>query len=59
MSSIQRNENRSNSQRNAMIRAESRKNSEIAKKNQKLAIKLFTTKPTYQAVNLEKDFKAR
>jgi hypothetical protein len=42
-----------------MIRAESRKNSELAKKNQKLAIKLFTTKATYQAVNLEKDFKAR
>ena len=42
-----------------MIRAESRKNSELAKTNQKLAIKLFTTKATYQAVNLEKDFKAR
>ena len=42
-----------------MLRAESRKMSAIAKNNQKLAIKLFTAKPTYQAINLEKDYKAR
>lgn len=47
ISSIQAEEKRANSQRGAMLRADARKMSSIALSNQKLAVKLFTSKPTY------------
>lgn len=53
---IKREESRSRSTRNAMVRADMRKMSEIAVSNQKLAVKLFTSKPTYQVVNLEREY---
>jgi hypothetical protein len=42
-----------------LIRADLRRKSEIAKINQQLAIKLFTSKPTYQLVNLEREYNSR
>lgn len=56
ISGIRREESRSRSQRSAIARADLRKMSEIAASNQKLAVKLYTKKPTYQVLDLEKDY---
>ena len=59
VSGIRNEENRASSSRNATLRADLKKQSEIAHRNQKLAIKLFTSKPTYQIVNFERQFQQR
>jgi ribonuclease HII len=41
----------------ASIRIENRKLSRMADENKKIAVKLFTSKPTYQAVDFERQFK--
>ena len=40
----------------ALLRSGMHRQSEIARSNQKLAIKLFTQKPTYQVMKFEKDY---
>ena len=57
VNSIRKDEDRSRSVRNAMHRDALRRQSEIAMSNQKLAVKLFTQKPTYEVLKHEKDFK--
>ena len=42
-----------------MMRADLRKMSAIAKSNEKLAIKLYTKKPTYQVLDFEKEYQSK
>ena len=55
VTSIKKDEDRSRSVRDAMARANVRKQSEIAMDNQRIAVKLFTQKPTYELLRYEKD----
>jgi len=57
LNDIRKEEQRARSTRDANVRAGLRRQSEIAMNNQKLAIKLFTQKPTYQALDWEKKYK--
>lgn len=41
--------------RDALARASVRRQSEIAMDNQRIAVKLFTQKPTYELLRFEKD----
>lgn len=52
---IKKDEDRSRSVRDAMARANVRRQSEIAMNNQRIAVKLFTQKPTYELIRSEKD----
>lgn len=54
ISGIRREEQQARSTRDALARADQRKMSQIADSNKKLALKLFTSKPTYQVMNLER-----
>jgi hypothetical protein len=56
-SGIRREDSRQRSTRNALVRADMRKMSEIAASNRKLAVKLFTSKPTYSAQLFDRDYK--
>ena len=58
VSSIRKDEDRSRSVREALHRESLRKQGEIAMSNQKLAVKLFTQKPTYEVLQSEKAHKA-
>ena len=54
---IRKEEERARSVRDAMLRETFRKQSRIAIDNQKFAVKLFTQKPTYGTLELEKQYK--
>ena len=53
VTSIKKDEDRSRSVRDAMARANVRRQSEIAMDNQRIAVKLFTQKPTYELLRFE------
>lgn len=54
---IKKDEDRSRSVRDALARASVRRQSDIAMDNQRIAVKLFTQKPTYELLKFEKDHK--
>jgi len=53
---IRREEKSARGTRDALMRADLRKMSEIAASNQKFAVKLFTSKPTYQVHSYEQQY---
>jgi hypothetical protein len=57
VNTIKKDEDRSRSVRDALARANVRRQSEIAMDNQRIAVKLFTQKPTYELLKFEKDHK--
>ena len=57
VNTIKKDEDRSRSVRDALARANVRRQSEIAMDNQRIAVKLFTQKPTYELLRFEKDHK--
>ena len=57
VNTIRKDEDRSRSVKDAMARESLRRQSEIAMSNQKLAVKLFTQKPTYEVLTFEKQHK--
>ena len=57
VNTIRKDEERSRSVRDAMHRESLRRQSQIAMSNQKLAVKLFTQKPTYEVLQFEKQHK--
>ena len=57
VSTIKKDEDRSRSVRDALARASVRRQSEIAMDNQRIAVKLFTQKPTYELLKFEKAHK--
>lgn len=57
VNTIKRDEDRSRSVRDALARASVRRQSEIAMDNQRIAVKLFTQKPTYELLKFEKAHK--
>ena len=57
VNSIRKEEERSRSVKDQMLRETFRKQSQIAINNQKFAVKLFTQKPFYAALDFEKHHK--
>ncbi len=55
---IKRSESKSRSAREALERADLQKQVQLSKSNQKLAVKLFSQKPTYRVKQFEKDHAA-
>lgn len=53
-SQIKDTESRARSRRESIVRSDLKKKIELSKSNQKLAVKLFSQKPTYQVGNLER-----
>ena len=59
MSSIKAADSRNNTARNDYLRSQSRRQSELDQSNRKLAVKLFTSKPSVQAVTLEREYQTK
>ena len=55
VTTIKKDEDRTRSVRDAMARKTVRHQSQIALDNQRIAVKLFTQKPTYEVLKFEKD----